>query len=1363
MKQRKTSLTAEQEEAVNSKNGQILLAAAAGSGKTKVLVERIFSYLMGADAKDINQFLVITFTNDAAGELKHRIAQKLQEEILLNPENEAFLQRQLALLPQTQVSTIHGFCGKLIREHGHFQGINPGFRQILEDESDIIQHEVLELCLNQWYEKANSGQAKDFIPMVDYMSAGRTDEILKEIILDVYRSVQSHPNPVEWLEQEKSAWDFSKQEHIEETPWGPSYLEVLLQEVEKAYSEMKQLYHSFFGTALEKIQGASCQKAMEDIQALQEMIQAVIEKKTGKHWDDMLPLFDFKTKSAGSSSGLDSEDKKKNKEIADKKGKILKKLRSVNPKKTSEELFEDLAPLSPWMQQLIDVIIDFDASFMAEKFRRNVLDFGDLEHIAVKLLVNSDGTPSGLAESLSVFYAEILVDEYQDTNQVQNKIFSAVARRDDLGQEQNLFFVGDVKQSIYSFRQADPSIFMSLYQNFHKEKGKYPRAMLLRKNFRSRMEVLGACNDFFKEVMTLKLGGTDYKVDGMLQLGRTAPLGVDFPDFAPEVEDTLQREKLNPYHLELNVLDGENYDTTYLSGDMHHVEAYWVAQRVKKLLDDKFQVSDTSDKTGKTFRDIRYSDILILIRSYNGIVPYYEEAMAEVEIPFKGPEGSSIFQYPEVQVVWSLLRMIDNPLQEVPLVSVLYSPLFRFTADDLTLLRQGSFDSFYEALTEAKLEHCCHCTHWKKKWWVECPNYEEATECREITVKRKKSQEQVDASSQLEEAEEYEEETVTEEVVIGCKQFACETERVALLTSLLERRDRFVDMLQRLRQASWELGPQELLWFAMEQSNVMGVYGAMEEGEQRQERLLEFYRMVGEIQKSGYGTLFACLSQLEELKKLRMLPSAMVNRRDDNVVEMKSIHGAKGLEKPVVLVVGLGANFNKKNLKKPMLFHNECGLGPFEYDKKERGYKKTLPRIALGKVMQREMVSEELRLFYVAMTRAQEKLILSVAIKKASDAVSKLGKAVTKPLNSFLLEECKNMGQMVVAHSLTRPESQQLWENTLDGNGNHVPTDPLWSLSPESVWEMNWVDCGAVIDSVEEKQQKKRELSSELASAVKTPEERLEEQQEEARQKDLFARCEQRYQWVYPHPELQGIPTKFTPTQTKGRVLAEMVQEDADISLAIAAAADEEFAKMKQGKLRREPVFLQGKGKEDLTPTQRGDAIHRVMQYLNLSNLGDCDLSRLEEYLNELVQDGKITAMQKSVIPPEKIMAFLKSPWGIGAKESSACHQEFKFSLLVTGEEFQYPTKEKMLLQGVMDCWYENQQGDLVVIDFKSDKVPLGVPNILSKKAKDHGQQMDIYSKALKRITGKTVVSRVLWFFEIDRGVEVEELKPQED
>ena len=862
---------------------------------------------------------------------------------------------------------------------------------------------------------------------------------------------------------------------------------------------------------------------------------------------------------------------------------------------SGDDLLADLRTVYPAMRGLFALVRDFEEAYAAEKARRGLVDFSDLEHMAVRLLVGEDGQPTELARQWSTRYDEIMVDEYQDTNEVQNAIFSALSKDGT-----NLFMVGDVKQSIYRFRLADPTIFLGKYRSFkpYTEAGEgEERRVILSRNFRSRPEVLEGCNDLFRAVMSVPFGEMEYSDDQALYPG--AP-------FQPD----------STYCVELDALDGDidgEEGAEKVSRDL--LEARFAAHRIRDLLDQNFPVSDGEGGT----RPVCPSDIVILLRSPNTVLRHYARALGERDILWEAEGGGDFFGSTEISVALSLLQIVDNPRQDVPLISVLRSPVYGFSADRLAQIRAASPDTdFYAALAADDGE--------------------------------------------------------------DSKAFLAE--------------------LDDLRFGSGDMSSHQLLWHIYDRTNLLGIFGAMEEGETRQGNLLALAELARQFEGAGHKGLFRFLTYLTRLRENGNTLMPPTPGRTGGGVRIMSIHKSKGLEFPVVLLCGLARRLNREDMSRPILFHPKLGVGPKGLDV-ERGIEyPTLARMAVARQLEREMMAEELRLLYVAMTRAKEKLILSVALTGGGKDLEKLAGDAGDPVDPQVLLACQSVGQWVLLHALCRPEAGALRRAA----GQDVA---VLDTSFGPAWDIRFVDGTPL---------------AQMPPHRWTAPQR--EQEEEEGGEDLTDLL----RWTYPHGAEVAIPSKLTATQLKGRALDEEAAEEAPRPARSLSFGRPRFAAEEMG----------------LTAAQRGTALHQVLQYIDFEKAETVEGVQAE--IARLVEEQYITPQQGEAVDPAPIAAFFRSDLGQELLSSVSLRREFKFSILEPASRY-YPQAgegEQVLFQGVVDCYYETLEG-ITVVDFKSDRVSRSGA---AARGEEYRPQLEAYSRALEEITGKQVVRKALWFFE---------------
>jgi len=1190
-------LTQEQRNIVDDRGGELLVSAAAGSGKTRVLVERLLDRVTG-EKLDIDRCLIITYTKAAAAELRARIAQELAARLAEDPGNR-HLRRQTTLVYQAQISTIHAFCAALLRENGHLLDLDPDFRLCDEAEAQILMSRTLEQVLDQRYEGLKGDDP--FAQLADTLAAGRDDSRLSQIVLDIHGRIQSHPDPAGWLAEQKQVWQLEGVTDLSHTDWGALLLQDTRQQAQWCLGRMIQALELCTGDELLEVNyGASI---VETAEGLQKLVRA-------ETWDQAAACLPIPFPAAGRkkkrkvpvSGGEELEAAARGERMKVIRSRCKKQMEKAAEQMTgdSAELLEELALSRPVVQALMDLVLDFQRAYEKEKRRRSLVDFSDLEHFAVQLLTDEYGRPTALADSWAARYDEVMVDEYQDTNRVQNAIFDAVSNGG-----RTLFQVGDVKQSIYRFRLADPTIFLDKYRRFadgeEAEEGQ-PRRRVLSRNFRSRPQVLEGCNDLFRNIMSRQFGELDYTDDQALVPGASFPEGADY---------ALELDALDLSFLGDQEGEKENKD---------QLEARFAARRIRDLLKQPLMLAD-----GEGTRPVRPSDVMILLRSPGSVLHHYIRALGEEGIPWVADGGSDFFGSTEVNVALSILQIVDNPRQDVALIAALRSPVYGFSGDKLALLRAGAEGDFYTAVTHA--------------------------------------------------AQEGDEE---------CRAFLAE--------------------LADLRFGAGDRTCRQLIWHIYERTNLLGIFGAMEGGGERQSNLLALYNLAGQLEGSGCRSLFQFLLRLERIREHGAKLTALDPNREGEGVSIMSIHRSKGLEKPVVLVCGLTRRLNRDDLMRPVLFHPVLGVGPKGLDRERMVEYSTLARRAVARQLEREMMSEELRLLYVAMTRAKEKLILTLALPEGLDGLSRLGEDLSVPVPPMVLESQQSVGQWILLHALTRPEAHTL--RTMAG----APDVVAEGLGP--AWNIRWIE-GAPLSEVGKPGGRLADLP-----------------QAEAADPDELIR---RLSWQYPYMASANIPSKLTATAIKGRVLDREAAEEAERMVAS----------------QPEPIYRPNFMAEQvgLTPAQRGIALHQAMQYIPLQGLHTVEAIRME--LKRLEESGFLTALQAQAADPARIAAFFASNLGQAMTVAAVCQREFKFSLLVPARDY-YPDagEEEILLQGVVDAWFEETDG-ITILDFKSDRI---APGGEARRAEEYRPQLEAYQKALAAILGKPVKRCVLWFFATDRA-----------
>ena len=1180
-------LTPQQAQAVTNRGGSLLVSAAAGSGKTKVLVERVFSYLTEEHCH-IDDFLIITFTRAAAAELRSKLASELAKRVAQSPEDE-HLRRQMFRVYQADIKTVDGFCASLLREHVHLlepvegHSLTPDFRILDESEASLLKEKALEQALESFYQRIEQGD-EGCASLAATLGFGRDDRALAVLVPELHGKLQSHPYPAAWLEKAAESWKHLPP-RLGDSVYGRAVMEDTVRRALYWAGRLERAAEQMDGC--QPVYDAYADRFLDAAAQLRQYEAAAQEG-----WDAMGRV-QVVFRRMGTVRGDEyAQEKNAARAVLEKCRKAVGKLSA--PYETAEaELLGDMQAIAPAMEALLALTEDFDRRFRAEKVRRNAMDFSDQEHYAVQLLSRPDGTPTELGEQVSLRYREIMVDEYQDTNEVQNCIFRAVSR-----QGENIFAVGDVKQSIYRFRLAEPGIFLEKYRTYapaEQAAPGQPRRMVLSRNFRSRREVLDATNFVFGAIMSREMGELDYTEEQQLHPG------ADYPE--AEGRET-----------EFHYLSVE--DTPEQRFDRAAAEAQFVARRVRRLLEEKYPVRGADG----SMRPVEPEDIVILMRSPASRMAVFSAALEREGIPCDGGESEDFFAAMEIAVVLSLLEVVDNPRQDVPLIAVLRSPLVGMSADRLAAIRAVQQEGdYYEAL---RLE----------------PG---------------------------------------------------------------EDAQAFLTLLDELRQAGREMSADKLLWYIYDRCHVMAIFGAMEDGAARQARLTALYDYVRRLVQSGRTGLFDCVSHLRQLLEKGDAPVVTAAKAAGGV-RIMSVHKSKGLEFPVVILADLCRAFNRQDMDRPVLVHPQLGVGAERVEVERRLRYDTISKTALALVLEREAKAEELRILYVAMTRAQEKLIMVCSRKNPEKHLRELCALTELPVPPEAVSGADCPGDWLVLALM----------NTYQAADFHRFT----GVRPP---ELREAPAGLTvrlhrIDGEEEEQQ---EVTAADSAAVETP--------------DVLP-DEAALAFAYGHGAATVTPTKVTATQLKGRAIDEEIAEGA--------------LPRRWESVPEKPRFLQEK--QGLTGAERGTAMHLVMQFLPLDT--PPEPAAVRALAETLTARRLLTPEQAAALDVPALARFLSSPLAARIRAAKQVWREYRFSLLTDAGLYDPAAAgEEMLLQGVADCVFETADG-LTVVDFKTDRV---TAEEAPRRAEVYRTQLNAYAGALAKILQKPVTERVLYFFACDREI----------
>ncbi len=1165
-------LTPQQAQAVYDRGGNLLVSAAAGSGKTKVLVDRLMTYLTDPrEPENLDAFLIITYTKAAASELRGKIAAKLTERIAQEPENR-HLQKQMQRLFLTKISTVHGFCSDILREYAFRLDIPADFRVGDESECRELRESVLSDLLDREYAYAEENE--DFRAFVDTQGLGRDDRLVPQIVEKVYDSAKCHLDPGHWLESSLKAVETEADTDASQTPWG-KYL------VEDLHEYLDQQICIFNQCLREMEQQEGFEKPSDNIRSTRLQLEEL--RKCGD-WDSIFRnrCIDYGRLTFSKKAGaLELCERVKAARNACKKG-LEKKLHSfADP---SQQVMQDLATSAASVRGLVCLVRKFDAEYTAAKRSRRILDFSDLEHRTLDLLLGkSRSGPTAAAAEIGRRFREILVDEYQDSNGVQDAIFEALTR-----ERQNCFLVGDVKQSIYQFRLADPGIFLEKYHRYAPAKEAQPkqgRKVLLSHNFRSGAEVIEGVNHVFETCMRPEVGGLYYTQEEALREG---VVHVPLMDAGVEL-----------YALEVR-------EDTYAE------EADFTAQKIKEMLQDQTLVR----RDGK-LQPVRPEDIVILLRSPGSAAGYFQRALEDRGIRCASGGGTDLLQTEEIGTLRSFLQTIQNPRQDIPLVSTLASPVFGFTADDLAAFRgRNKRGSVYDALRQS-----------------DSPKAEF-----------------------------------------------------------------FLETLETLRMEARMQPLTHLLESCFRITRLDSIYGAMADGDGKQEHLQIFFQLAADFEKSSRRDLSQFLDHLDALEERGLVTSGPASQ---GCVNIMSIHKSKGLEFPVVFLCNLSRKFNQESLRAQILCDKELGLGLAVADNVNRIRYPSLAKRAIGAKMLSESVSEEMRVFYVAMTRAKDRLIMTYASKYLKADLEDIALRVDFDQGARLCQDAICMGDWVLLAAIQRMEAGQL--HVFGGRPQKlVLREYPWKIEVTQAPEAACIR----MDNIDP-----------VASMPAGAEERL--------QKAMS--------FQYAYKAATEAPSKQTATDRKGRI------KDAE-----AAEYAQEPKHIKR--TWRHPAFLTSEPQG----AAYGSAVHAALQYIHYEKCGSNE--EVSEEIGSLVEKGLLSPEQGALVNCDKLAVFFATELGKKLRSGVAHIREFKFSILDDGKHYgENLDGEQVLLQGVVDCALLEADG-ITVIDFKTDRV---TEESLSAVTDRYRLQVQTYGDALSRIYELPIKAKYLYFFHMDRYVEV--------
>lgn len=1238
--------TTEQQKVIDHKGANLLVSAAAGSGKTAVLVERIINLITMKEIPiDIDKLLVVTFTNAAAAEMKERIGKAIESKILEYPDD-MNLQKQSTLIHGAQITTIHSFCLYVIRNHFNSIDLDPSFRIADETELTLMKADVIADILEECYEEGS----EDFLKFIESFATGKTDAGIEELILKLFEFAMSYPWPKDWLLKLKDNFHISSSEEFNQT----SFMMTLIHYLNTVSMDLQDKCEE----AIRLCEKPSGPKAyLPAIYNDKERLYTLTNAKNYSDFSKALAEITFDRLSGKREEGVSEETKNKVKSLRDDIKKTIQDMQKNYFFQPEEEMIKDITHMKSQMEVLISITLRFMEGYAKKKTEKNVVDFNDLEHFALNILVRKDGEaeiPTPAADELSNEFAEVMVDEYQDSNMVQELILKSVSG--ERFHRFNRFMVGDVKQSIYKFRLARPEIFMEKFDSYtlwskdmseEEEKKSSSIHIDLHQNFRSRKDVLSHINFIFKQIMTKQLGNIEYDEGAALYPG--ADYDYTLPGVSKETEILLVNTSAPD-----TFITSEDVKDEDLEYSARELEAMAVARRMKELTDENTGLM-VFDKITKSYRRARFGDMVILLRTVSGWAEVFLETLALEGIPAHTDTNSGYFATKEIRTVLDLLKVIDNPLQDIPFAGVLRSQIVNLTTEELSLIRISKRKTaLYEAALEYTLNHA---------------------------------------------------------------------------DTLTEKLNGFYKQLEEYRELTIHLPIHELILKVLDDTNFYHYALALPGGEQRKANLDMLVKRAIRFESTSYSGLFHFIRYIEKLHKYDVdFGEAAISAQDGNTVRIMSIHKSKGLEFPIVFASGMGKNFNNQDARSKLLIHPDLGIGPDFMDHELRIKAPTLIKKVIQKEIELDNLSEELRVLYVALTRAKEKLILTGGVKEPRKKIEKWAEVLNRyeeTLNLLSLSSAKTYLDWIMP-SLLRYKGLGEF---LTGFGIVQDKDnPLYDA-----------EVDFVIQILGSEDLLKRELNKQLVKKIKE-DVFINWDDTIIYNSDLREEIYSRFKEEYPFQAETNIHTKLTVSELKK--LGQLEAEDLAVPVRGIVKARTDYPV---------PSFME-EGKKP-TGAVKGSLIHLVLEHLTFERV--ISEETLSDYMKDLISSGKLTEEETNSINTEQLMTFINSPVANRMRKAEEKHKLFKerqFIMGVGAKEINQNLKsdESVLVQGIIDAYFEEEDG-LILVDYKTDSIiEEEEESILIRRYKI---QLDYYRKALERLTRKKVKESIIYSFALSKEI----------
>lgn len=1221
--------------AIYAAGHDILVSAAAGSGKTAVLIERLIQKILAPEDKriDVDELLVVTFTNASAAEMRNRMAEALEKAITNDPSN-TFLRRQLSLLNKAQISTLHSFCLSICREYAYTIDLDPGFRLASTEEASLLQDDVLMDVLEKAYrgDMEQLFTVEELYTLVDSFASDRSDQAIEFLLQEMYKVSRVQPNPYEWLRTLPQKYDIDPQSPIDVLDIAQEVRPFIIASLKEAATRLKKGLQIVDVTpALEKnkpLFEAEYTGVMQVAQAMEE-----------GSWEqayELMPAIEF-----GRIKPLTKKDTEEDKQLyavaknhRDTAKDMLNSLKETFFARHPKLYVQEMAATKPILETLVKLTIEYSEAFKQAKQERGLLDFSDLEHYALEILTDEESTtnppkPSDVALSFQKRFKEVLVDEYQDVNFLQETILQLVKSGGE--QDGNLFMVGDVKQSIYAFRLAEPRLFLEKYKRFEENPTDTGMKIDLNANFRSRSEVLDGTNYVFEQIMDEEVGEIAYDEQAKLKFGAS------FDEQQVPIELVL----LEGDSKAQSIPDSE-HGAEEESISAAQQEARYIIQRIRDLVDNGGQVYNPKTKS---MRSISYRDIVVLMRSRTWYTTFAEEFKL-AGLPLYAETDGGYFESLEVMIMINTLKVIDNPYQDIPLASVLRAPFIGLTENELAKIRlvNGKVP-FYEALKQYKEQ--------------EAGNMSIATE---------------------------------------------------------QKLDKFFTLHDKWRNFSRHGALADLIWQVYLDTNYFEMVGAMANGKQRQANLRALHDRALSYEKTSFRGLFRFLRFIDRMhSRGDDLGVAKSISEADNVVTLLTIHKSKGLEYPVVFVAGMSRTFNTKDLGNRYIFDQDFGLAIKSVNPDLNIISTSLPHLYVKEKKLAKMKAEEMRVLYVAMTRAKERLILVGSIKdwekqkeewafyqelqetvlpayirsKANSYLSWVGPAVARHQDFFFA----NYG------ATQKATTTEQWSITV------IPNRAYLTASEAEVEQMETI--------------------------------------QETVNENLVTLLTDRFTTPYKYANAVTKKSKTSVSELKRLESLQRMEE-------------EQLYNMEAKRYVKAAVpsfMLKGKKERKLSATEIGTAVHAVMQHM--PQQGFSSIEETQHYIESLVQRQLLQQVEADAVSAEKVYAFFTTEVGERFKTAKEILREVPFTLSLKDAD-----GDAQIVQGVIDCLFEDAQGKWVLLDYKTDYIEPSIlddfEKIKQKMTKSYQIQLNYYQHAVQAIKRIDISERILYLYSIGQEVKID-------